>query len=576
MKLHILFSMILATLLWTGCIFGVDTALPECDPEESLILNLNLSVPLSAIGTRNGGHDTDPGSEAESYIDLVKNDYQIHVFDKDGAYVDGKLSEIQCKENGVSGENVSYTLSAKLSLSGNEDKERLSTFRVMVLANWMSFERSNTNPSYGYPSFANYSLSGDAPRNILKNGADFNFTLKEQDNNYSWIPSISDTKKQSIPMFGISKVLDLQYVIDMAKYGDEPVFNVPMLRAIAKVEIIDETDERIGSVSISNVNKRGRFIPEIDENTNANWSENNTQIETPSLPTDPDNIKKIEFVQGPDIDGKRTWVAYIPEMDLNRKRPDITVYDGSTALAPTPFNNYENGKVVTDPSKFLPAVLRNHIYSFRVNISDRASVSIKMDILPWDMEYDDSPWYYDSPNVETKLEWFPDAAETDKVIINQDKVDAGEEEPKYSYNGFVDDTGELKLIMKEGTEEYAEASFQLSAPKNCIWHAELVFLEGRPDAFYFVDENGEEIKTNNGCPTGIINGTAATIRIKNRHEQVETNPNEMRLVIFVEYPDNISREVKVVNPVEIPDDTAEGGKKTINNYTIVQNRTDIY
>ena len=563
-RLYIFLSMILLLQVQTGCIYE-NAPLVSCDSEEKelLVINLDLTVPSSSVGTRS---TDDKLSQSESYIDIANGDYKICIFDKDDKYVDNKLSEIECKENGIRDGVVSYTLTAKLSLSGSGDKERLSQFKMMVLTNWKSFEKSNTHSAFEYPSFADYSLSGEGSYNIFKNNDKFNFTLKEQNDNSSWIPSES----KAIPMFGITDKLDLQAVMDMSEYGDGPCFSVSMLRAMAKVQVIDEIGDKIGSVSMSDINKVGRFIPEIDESTNTGWS---VGVNTPSLPEDPGNISKIEFVPGPTTGGKSSWVAYIPEMDLTKKRPVINIQEGANSnILPSPFNYYKDGKVVTDSDENLESVLRNHSYNFHVYISDRASVSIKLDVLPWDMEYDDNPWYYDSPKVESGLEWFSDAAETDIVIINQDKVDAGEEKPKYSYNGFVHDTGNLLLIMKEGTEEYVEASFRLSAPKNCTWHAELVFLEGRPDAFYFVDARGEEM---NGYPAGTIDGTTpATIRIKNRHEQVETNPNEMRLVFFVEYPDNIAREVKVVDPVEISD--AEGNKKTVDNYTIVQNRTDIY
>ena len=559
-RFYVILFMALMLLTQTSCVYDNDSAVP-CDSEdtEALIISLNLTVPASSATTRSAddNHFLVPANCDESYINIAEEDYQILIFDKYGDLTEGKLSEIECKQNGTSGGNTSYTLTARLSLSGNEDRDKLSQFKVMVLANWKSFERSNTDSGYEYPSFAGYSLSG-ATKNIYKDGGNFNFTFKEQPNNFSWVPSMGENK--AIPMFGITGNLDLQYVMDMSRYGDGPSFSVPMLRALAKVEIIDEVGDKIASVSMAKANESGRFIPEIDEETGTNtqWGDKDVQIETPSLPTDPGNISKIEFVPGPKTaDGKSTWIAYIPEMDFTNnenQRPQFTVYNGITELEPFSFNNYNEGSVVTNTAKYLLYVLRNHIYSFRVTIND-SGIEITSDILPWNMIYEPSPSYFDTPKVaeDGYLAWKTKYDANDKV----DEGFIGEE------NGYRYDSQTLELVMKNTLEEYAQATFKLETPKNCRWYAALVNNTGKGDAFYFVDDEGNEITANNGQPYGVIDGKEATIRLKVRRQEVSDRNNECRLVIMVEYPDKSVREVKVI-------------EESNDNVTIIQERTDIY
>ena len=582
-RIYILLSMALLLLTQTGCIYDKGAVMP-CSSEktEALVIKLNLTVPSSSTGTRSAdeNHLLVPGSDDENYINIDDEDYQVLMFDRDGALVEGKLSEFKCEKNGVSDESVSYTLTAHLTLTNNQDREALSTFKVMVLANWKSFERSNTRPNYDtYPTFTGYNITPNAEKNIFKDKENFNFTLNKPSDNFSWVPSID--KKQAIPMFGVTDDLDLQFVMDMSKYGDGPSFNVPMLRAMAKVEIIDESGEKISSVSMSSANQSGRIIPEIDESTNTGWSDPNTQIKTPSIPTNPGKIDKIQFVQGPDSDGKRTWVAYIPEMDFRgideSQRPQFTVYDETTELDPKPFNNYEDGEVVTAPEKYLPAVLRNHIYSFRATITDKAKVLMELQVLPWEMEYDDTPSYFDSPEVAGWLEW--------KTVYVEGDVE--DEEKIGQPNDFLDDDEKLILTMKSTTDEYAQATFTLKAPKNCRWYAQLQSLGGDSNAFYFVDKDGEPISTNNGNPGGIIGeesdncivdnegNTKCTIRIKNNSVKVYNHPNEAKLMVFVEYPDKTNREVKVVEGKMVYGDDDSIGK-WVDNYTIYQAQTDIY
>ena len=582
-RLYILLLMSFMLLTQTGCIYDSDSTIP-CDSEEKglLVINLDLTVPSSSVGTRSAYHMLDPGTDAESYINIADEDYRVLMFDKDGNLIEGKLSEFKCKENGIRNGVVSYTLTAELRISSNEDREKLSKFKLMVLANWKSFENSNTQPNYIYPTFKDCNIITGADKNIFKNETDFNFKLKQGG---AWEPALPQktTKAKAIPMFGITDELDLQRAMDMSKYGDGPSFNVPMLRAMAKVEIIDELKERISGVHMSNANQSGRFIPIIDENTNTNvdWNKEEFQITTPSLPAAPGNIDKIEFVQGPVTpEGNRTWVAYIPEMDFTiegQQRPQMTIYDASSELESKPFNNYEGGQVVTDQEKFLSYVLRNHIYSFRVTITDKAKVSMELEVLPWDMEYDDTPSYFDSPKVADNgyLTW--------KTTY---EGDVENEEQIGQSNGFLDDEENLILTMKPTIDEFVEATFTLKAPKNCRWYAQLATLDGKEDAFYFVDADGNAIVTADGKPgnpEGIIgksgdnciidsNGnTQCTIRIKNRSEQVNDRNNEMKLVIFIEYPDKNLREVKVA---VVKDN--EGNIIDWGNYTIVQKQTNIY
>ena len=137
---YLLLSMALVLLTLTSCVYEKDS-MRTCGPEDSelLIVNLNLTVPSASAGTRSAGDDhvLVQGNDDESYIDVEDGAYQVLIFDKDDVLVEGKLSEFGCKKNGVINSNgsVIYTLTAHLTLSGKEDKERLNKFKVMVLTN---------------------------------------------------------------------------------------------------------------------------------------------------------------------------------------------------------------------------------------------------------------------------------------------------------------------------------------------------------------------------------------------------------------------------------------------------------
>ena len=548
-KIYLGLTLAIAQLLPTSCVYEKED-IDSSAGKDPLVITLNLTVPPTSTATRGSALKLTPATKDESFIDILNNDYQICIFDKDGLYVADKLSEIECTEKSIGNGTATYSLTARLSLSGDEDMRRMSKFKVMVLANWKSFERSNTKPAFEYPSFTGYTVSGDT-KNIYKDGDNFNFTLKDQGD--TWVPSID--KKRAIPMFGITEELDLQFVMDMSKYGDVPIFNVPMLRSIAKVEIIDESgQDKISSVSLSKVNKNGRYIPDISGISD--WETD--QVSSPSLPQSPETSEHLQFFQET-RDNKRVYVAYIPEMDLTMDRPNFRVYSGTKEII-TPFNNYDTeGKVVTTADKMLKYVLRNHIYRYNVTVKDDKSLQVQLNILPWDMEWDeDGPWYFDSPEVAENgfLNWIT----TTDEITNPDYEENGEE-PIYASNGYVDNKDDLILTMKDGNVGYVEGSFTLKAPKNGKWHAEFANLDGKGgDAFEFYNDGTKTYDS------GLINGNPCIIRIKNKEEQVNTRDNQARLIIFVEYPGQAPREVKV----------AINSAGDLGNYTIVQKQTDIY
>ena len=403
-------------LTQTSCIYDKSAIMPcGLEKTESLVINLNLTVPASSTGTRSAGDDLVPGSKDENYIN-IDGDYQVLLFDKDGALVEDKLSEFECKENGVNGEMTSYTLTTKLSLSGKEDRERLSTFKVMVLANWKSFENSNTDATFEYPSFEGYNLSGTT-NNIYKERAKFNFTFATPttESPNCWRPSIND--KRAIPMFGITEDGDLQFAIDMAKYGDDPSFSVPMLRSLAKIEIVDMVPDgksaNIDKCVLTKYNTSGRFIPDITDE-NSEWYEIKTQIKQPSLPDNvgtSTNLKFYKTTKTVSIEGSATdkdcFVVYIPEMEIDKTdSPIIQVQLGGSDYAyPIYLQKYENGKPKEGDENKYDNLLRNHIYRFNItNVGIDMELTITTD--HWDVD-DDQLWDYEDaePKFDEAFTW---------------------------------------------------------------------------------------------------------------------------------------------------------------------------
>lgn len=561
-KLYTILSMVCMLLLPTGCSDKMDTFVPEYGPEDtdSLIINLNLTVPHSSIGTRSANDLLDLGNEAENFIDI--EDYQICIFDKDGKYI-GKdlLSDIECTENSVSGGMASYTLKAKLTLTNNEDKDRLSKFQLMVLTNWKSFERSNAQPGFNYPSFDSYTLTGEAPTNIFKNGDDFNFTLNSGGNVTSWVPSMpmpsGEDKGKAIPMFGITNELNLNDVIAMAKYGDAPVCTVPLLRSLAKIEIVNNTQSTqsedkitIESCRLTAYNSQGRFIPYVyvdnedpKNSVNAGWSDLDTQISTASLPATYDNgqldKENLTFVP---LDGGKTFVAYLSEIDLNliandtKPRMELKIAAHGETLDPSYYIDLGeyNGEF---SGNYYPALLRNHKYVFNIN---KVEVGVKGELnfvieTPWQQSWNDSgeeEWDFENVEVEfaNSFQWIGD--------VNYEEEPGNELIPQRTF-----------VITQD---EPVVGTFKLSKPVKGTWTLALYADDVTLNNHFRIDvlSNGVWVDGADAI-TGDV-GEEITFRIIPTATNNDSNHYTARVVMTCMTFDGQIKEVNLTGATELP------------------------
>ena len=509
-RFYILLSMTLLLLTHTSCVYDNDIPCGSEDPD-LLVINLNLTVPSSSTGTRSAGHEPVAGNDDENYIN-IDGDYQVLLFDKDGALVEGKLSEFKCEENGVSDGMTSYTLTTQLSLSGNEAKEKLSEFKIMVLANWKSFERSNTRPGYTYPSFKDYRVSDDPedPDNIYKDGDNFNFTLNKPNDNLSWVPSISENK--AIPMFGISGPIRLKDAQDMGKYSDNPVANIFMLRALAKIEIVDMVPDEAGASMercvLTRSNKYGRFIPDVTVDGNTGWDTPNIQISAPSLPAlyagapAPDDafMTGVQFIKSTEPtlvkfdDGtektmdKDHHVIYVPEMDLsdlsvsNAGRPVIEIYTkGVSAPNIIELSEYLGGKPKprTEGSNeyaFYGALLRNHIYRYNIKSVGSAVLDFVVET-PWGATQGQE-WDFE----DIKISFMKDESRDGTFSWDSGTTDFEERE---------DDILHPQRTLLITLDDWVEGSFWLQDPAKGSWAISLYSDDNSPNSHFRIDRWGD-------------------------------------------------------------------------------------
>lgn len=565
------------SLLATGCI---NDKYPECPPsvsEEALNLRLNFTVPASASSsdTRAENHDRVPGTDVtdvENYINVKDKDFKILIFGKDETLVkEIEGNDELCEIHSETSDGTKYTLTFNLKITDSKTKENLQKFKVMVLANWKSCDITE---NFRYPSFEGYDIS-EGEKSIYKEESRFNFTIYDTNNTKdTWKPD-SKTNRY-IPMFGISEEIDWDYALMMGKYGDGYSTDSPikMLRGLAKIEIVDVTvNQNLQVEGFSHCIWGGRMIPNLLDNPS--WDIDATQIEKPSA-TSPAALsatrqpedKRFEFHDGGKNQDGHMWYYYLPETELGTgdglPRPDIGfTYNGKSYNMSLDNNIDKNGS----GDGTLKSILRNHIYRYTIDVN-QAQLKVGFSVLPWDMEWDDTPTHFDEPEVaeDGYITWVT------KVFDDPDDPDSERE------NGYKDNSEDLIFTMKPSTDEYAECSFTLSAPIKAKWNAYLRRTSGEFDAFYFTtgdkreNPSEEESYFIEGGNSGIINGEPITLKIACRRGVVNDESNEALLVIMVQYPDKTQKEVIVVDPSKEPDTVIS---KPYTNYTIVQTVTNI-
>lgn len=551
----LLISGLLAAAL-SGCIMesGDCTGqLPPPDTGDTRTLKLNVIVPAAesvASRAKDDTHVPEPGSVAENYLGFDEFDYKVLIFDSEGILLEEFVPETTATQDATEG-----TLTTLIGPISTKDKEgnRLKKIRIMVLANWRSFNGGK------YDGFKPETTTLE---DLSYNDKDFNFTIPNKSNTKAWSPSITASSKRLIPMFGLSGEIELKY--DKA----EPVGNgsvilpdvetptIQMLRAVAKVEVVDNLPDgagKINSVTLDKSNAKGRYIP--DFNTNSSWNVPITQVEEVSLPNSPTGtISNLQFFkEEKTIDGKEVWSAYIPEMKLDKvARPKFTVDYGGTQAGEFVLDYLSD----SEPTGKLTQVLRNHIYRFTVNGLKGVSVNATLEVNPWELE-DEEEWDYQNTVTVSEdgyLEWgcWKEKSEDDNITTDE-----------IGKRGFLDKNN-YQLVMGAG-EVWVEGSFKIDSPLNATWYAYLRHVEGLEDAFIFVDASGEQLKDSDGNLLSTVSGEVgpkATLRIKNKYAEVSAN-NVATLVVMVLTVDGRWLEADICN--------GEGQK-----WTIVQNRTDIY
>nr|HPH52771.1 hypothetical protein [Bacteroidales bacterium] len=239
------------------------------------------------------------------------------------------------------------------------------------------------------------------------------------------------------------------------------------------------------------------------------------------------------------------YEIYVPAYDnINAsadKKATITVQlsNGQTFDDAIHFAYYDdNGKLPSNPTYF--NILRNHIIDYRITGISGADLTLQLEANPWDVKQ--SNYQY------TELVAFSEGGFPAFVENSISTIDYSDQA-----------NGNVYVIMKQDNT-IAEVNFNIMSPIGSTWKAILVRQKGDTGAFSFVDSGGNVIIE----PSGPIDASNATLRIKKNLPQPADEHNEYILRIMVVFPPPATVSFKI-NYLEIA-----GVYGTAKEFTIVQ------
>lgn len=431
-------ALLALALLAQGCVADNDDCPAPPAPENNITLQFMVVTPSpagrSAVSRADNCDADEQGSAAENYINTA--DMQFFLFDADRKLLRTFRPEITSKDD----ERYTwYELKAMFNepyfdAAVKSGQENVS-FYILVTAN-----TSGLGGQY-FGVVPGVTTIDDMAQQLRT----FNCPpRRDQDNNYTfWHPDIA--KGDFIPMSGLQKftVSTAELVastyeepLDISPVGQNK--DIPMLRAMAKIEVIDhlefaegETyDDKKARIMIEKVelcgfNSTGTILPWMGTtsgNTEYNlpqWTDVSINVVNPTIPGNNPYIEPNEFstagyapfdhnriitFYGTFSDkgnkpigatGFPTFTAYIPEYSLQAiggsEKPYIVVTltnsQGNEAEGETikqlKLVSYKDG--APQDNQPIEEMLRNHIYRYQVNSADNPEniISVGYTVCPW-------------------------------------------------------------------------------------------------------------------------------------------------------------------------------------------------
>lgn len=363
---HIIPALIVFVALWSFAACSQDDDTPATPPAVKGEMTLGVSFGMPTKAPAAAGYDD--GEMYENYIDIAGGNYRIYFFDTSNKLIARFEPSGFVVTEGSNYRQYNVLGKAPAALAKHSD------FKMVVLANWPQYNDALTVGtttiddicSAEWAQFAAMTNFEAGPGNLL-------------------------------PFYGVHEYTGVTFEPDVATMLSEPV---TLLRAVAKVEVILETDshldQELSSVNICRYNAKGYCAPtgvysQSDYGQGKDWTT--------------DYLGSLHLVGGHndvDADGKKLplrkvgrwsessgkiyekWIAYLPEYQ-NTKDDFASIklrFKGQTDLEEDYsvfFARYEGGTTSNAVDTRLD-IQRNNLYRFTIN---RDPLLLSMKVEEW-------------------------------------------------------------------------------------------------------------------------------------------------------------------------------------------------
>lgn len=374
------------------CLLSLLTA---CQPEEALPvvpadgqqLGMILRVPSNAPTE---GYEA--GSTYENYIDMSEDGYRIYFFDTDNKFITRFEAADVMSVEGT--DYVDYTLLGEVP----EALVGYSNFKIVILANWPKYQDE-----------------------ILTAGT----TTIENICNAEWAQfdfpnSFVLSENNRMPFYGVHTYENVSFKANEATLLSE---SITLLRAMAKVEVILETDNFFNLsfdwVRISRYNLKGYCAPAVyseeDYDHDGNWENDYAEtlhlVEGSAIGENCNFLRVSRDADATDSDKIiEKWIAYLPEYENKDTGKDYACVEakfniqvGNDVPHKIYFSQYTGGKPDNNNENRLN-IERNNLYRFRVKCTGY-DYTLTLAVQNWFGTYENIFEYGDGQVVSPVAPW---------------------------------------------------------------------------------------------------------------------------------------------------------------------------
>lgn len=396
--------------VFAGAMSGCsDDSFSNIQEESQAVPQLSITIAMSG-SSRSGTDGFEDGEGLENYLDITNiHRYRIYFFNSDNTYIDTFTPFNSNIDEESQSENVNYYHFWGAAPSGLPE-----TFKIVVLFNWPEYPAEDSGIAASSGAFVLH--KGVTTINELCTSAFAQFSaLTSPGEEGEWLNS---DMQRLIPFYGVREYDINDYVdagdlndkgeikggirIDLSKKknGDKAASPLPILRAMAKVEVIlNDANLDFERVELVNVNPKGFCAPKnatTHDSYDHGYDWDKDFIRFVHLPWKDDGDKDIN-ASATEVIGsllmtrknatEKKWIAYIPEY-LNNNVAKDTDCKIKVTLSQGNLSNDEWDKVKPEKKSqyiyFSPDgrqgntdtydIWRNNIYRFTIS-----SMNFKME-----------------------------------------------------------------------------------------------------------------------------------------------------------------------------------------------------